>query len=224
MNVPPECLQTIYQFMKENPTIGIAGPQMLGTDDRIGRSYMRFPGVWNCFCRALFLDVIFTRSRLLRGVLMTDFDNGKTADVDVLNGWFLVVRREALERVGLLDENFFMYGEDIDWSYRFHTAGWRRVYFAGARALHYGGASSAQSSTRFYVQMHKANLQYWRKHHGWPGVLGYWLTILIHHTLRVGAYSVLCVCKRGSQIEASYKVRRSAACIAWLIGSPRAQT
>jgi GT2 family glycosyltransferase len=179
---------------------------------------MRFPTLWNCLCNALFLDLVFKGNPRFAGVLMTDFDGDQTSQVDVLNGWFLVVRRQALDRVGLLDENFFMYGEDIDWSYRFHNAGWERVYFAGAHALHYGGASSKVESTRFYIQKHKANLQYWRKHHSKAGVLGYWLTTLANNVLRAVAYSLVYLLNRGKQLEASFKIKRSAACIAWLVG------
>jgi GT2 family glycosyltransferase len=223
VNVPPECLQTIYDFMERELTVGVVGPRMLAADGRVHRSYMRFPTVWNCLCNALSLDSVFKGSRLFGGVLMTDFDGERTSEVDVLNGWFLAVRRRAMDRVGLLDENFFMYGEDIDWSYRFHNAGWTRVYFSGASALHYGGASSASASIRFYIQMHRANLQYWRKHHSWVGVLGCWLTTFIHHVLRVLGYSLLYLLKREAQSEASFKVRRSATCIAWLVGSSSAE-
>jgi hypothetical protein len=218
VNVPPGCLQLIYDFMEQHPKVGVAGPRMLTPDGLVARSYMRFPTLWNCLCNALFLDSAFKGSRRFGGVLMTDFDGEKTSQVDVLNGWFLVVRQQALDLVGLLDESFFMYGEDIDWSYRFHKAGWERVYFAGAHALHYGGASSKIASTRFYIQMHKANLQYWKKYHNKVGVLGYRLTTLVHHVLRAVAYSLVYLIKRDKQSEASFKVRRSAACIAWLVG------
>jgi GT2 family glycosyltransferase len=219
VNVPHGCLQAIYDFMERETTVGIAGPRMLGADGLQHRSYMRFPTIWNSLCNALFLDSIFKGSRLFGGVLMTDFDGDRTSDVDVLNGWFLAVRRQALHEVGVLDEDFFMYGEDIDWSYRFHNAGWRRVYFSGASALHYGGASSASASTRFYIQMHRANLQYWRKHHNWGEVLAYRLTTLIYHALRVLGYSILLLFNGGKETEASFKVRRSATCIAWLVGA-----
>jgi GT2 family glycosyltransferase len=218
VNVPPECLQTIHDFMEQNPAVGVAGPRMLTTDGLVSRSYMRFPTLWNSFCNALSLDSVFKGSHLFGGVLMSDFDNKKTSEVDVLNGWFLVVRREAADLVGFLDESFFMYGEDIDWSYRFHHAGWGRVYFAGASALHYGGASSKAASTRFYIQMHRANLQYWKKHYSRVGVLGYWLTTLVHHALRTMAYSLVYLFTRGRKLEASFKMKRSAFCIAWLMG------
>lgn len=223
VNVPPDCLEKMYDFMEQNRTIGLLGPRMLGPDSRVGRSWMRFPTVWNCFCTALCLDVLFRGKSLFGGILMTDFDRERTADVDVLNGWFVMIRRRALENVGLLDECFFMYGEDMDWSYRFHKAGWRRVYFSGAAAFHYGGASSAVASTKFYVQMYKANFQYWRKYHSWFGVAGYWVATLTHHVLRAAGFSLICLFKREARLKASSKVKRSVACIAWLMGSRSAE-
>jgi GT2 family glycosyltransferase len=218
VNIPPECLQTIYDFMEKHPTVGVAGPQMLTAEGIVARSYMRFPTVWNCLWGALSLDRVFKENRMVGSVLMRDFDGGRTTDVDVLNGWFLVVRRRALDLVGLLDERFFMYGEDIDWSYRFHNAGWRRVYFAGACALHYGGASSKSESRRFYIQKHKAGLQYWRKHHSRASILGYWLTIFLHHVIRCGGYSLIYLFRHGDQSAVASKIKRSAVCIAWLVG------
>lgn len=150
VNVPDGCLARMLEYMQSEPKIGIIGPRMqCPPDGAIGRSYMRFPGVWNWFCRALALDSLFRGSALFGGFMMTDFDNTRTADVDVLNGWFWMARREAVDQVGLLDERFFMYGEDIDWCKRFHQCGWRVVYFAGAEALHYGGASSSAAPVRF---------------------------------------------------------------------------
>lgn len=218
VNVPAECLQTMYEYMEQHPDVGVSGPSMLAADGHIARSCMRFPTVWNSMCNSLSLNRMFKGISIFGSFLMNDFDWTKTSEVDVLNGWFLVVRREAANIVGLLDENFFMYGEDIDWSYRFYKAGWKRIYFAGVSALHYGGASSKVASTKFYIEMHKANLQYWKKHHSSLGVFGYWLTILFHHLIRVSAYSLLYLSRRKEVAAISFKAKRSASCIAWLVG------
>jgi GT2 family glycosyltransferase len=218
VNVPPHCLQTIYNFMVQHPKIGVLGPRMLTPEGAIGRSYMRFPTLWNCMCSALSLSKVCRNNTLCGGVLMPDFDNERTAEVDVLNGWFLVVRRQALDQVGTLDERFFMYGEDIDWCYRFHKAGWKRIYFAGVSALHYGGASSKRASAQLYIEMQRANLQYWQKHHSRVGVIGYCLTMLVHQIIRAVAYGLIYIFSGSGRVEAAGKVKRSAACIAWLIG------
>ena len=130
-----------------------------------------------------------------------------------------MIPRKAFQMVGGLDEQFFMYGEDIDWCHRFRAAGWQVVFYPDAEALHYGAASSQEAPTRFYVEMRRANLQYFRKHHGWRGVLGYRVAILVHELNRVVGYSLLYCCKRHRRLEAEYKIRRSTACIRWLMGN-----
>ena len=77
----------------------------------------------------------------------------------------MMVRREAFDEVGPLDEDFFFYGEDTDWCKRFHDAGWKVVYFADAEAIHFGGGSTKAYPVKYYLTMEQADLQYWRKHH-----------------------------------------------------------
>jgi GT2 family glycosyltransferase len=216
VTVPPGCIEKLAAFMEENPTVGMLGPQMLAPDGNVRRSTMRFPTLWNQFCRALSVDSLF-KSRWAGGFLMPDFAHDRTRDVEVLNGWFWVVRREALDQVGPLDEQFFMYGEDIDWCYRFQQAGWRRVFYAGASALHYGGASSAAAPIRFYLDMQQANLQYWKKFHGPMARAAYYGITLLHHFLRVLGHGVAYLAKPGSREDAAYKVRRSWAVLRWLV-------
>ena len=180
---------------------------------------MRFPTVWNTFCRALGLDRVF-KGRAFGGQMVADFDHEQTRDVEVLNGWFLMARRDALDRVGLLDERFFMYGEDIDWSYRFQQAGWRRVFFAGAEAIHFGGGSSGNAPLRFQIEMYRANCQYWEKHHGKASQVMYRCVIWLHQVVRLIGYSVLFIGK-SNRAEAAFKMRKSLACMAWVMGVSR---
>ena len=128
VNVPPDCLSKLRQYMEQNPRVGLVGPKMLGPDGTARRSGMRFPSVWNSFLRAFALDSMFKGSKLFGGLLMSDFKFDRTRDIEVLNGWFWMTRKEALDEVGPLDERFFMYGEDIDWCKRFQLAGWRVVF------------------------------------------------------------------------------------------------
>src|SRR5262249_45576234 len=163
--------------------IGMLGPKMLLPDGTIGQSCFRFPSVWNLFCRALALDQFFKGSRLWGGFLMTDFYYDRVMDVEGLTGWFWMVRREALNRVGLLDERFFMYGEDIDWSRRFHEAGWRVVFYPEAEAVHYCEGSSSSEPIRFYVEKHRANMQYCQTYHSKFTVFGFWLTMWLQELI-----------------------------------------
>ena len=129
-----------------------------------------------------------------------------------------MVRRTALDHVGLLDERFFIYGEDIDWCRRFHLAGWRVVLYHEAAALHYGGASSARAPIRFYIEMQRANLQYWKKHRSRLAILGFLLNSWLHHLVRILGYGTLCILNQSNRDEAVFKVERSIASLRWLLG------
>ena len=137
VNVPPGCLSRLVSYMEEHPDIGLLGPQMRGADGSVRRSCMRLPTVWNAFCRTLAIDMLLKNTPGLRSQLMLDFHHDRIAEVEVLNGWFWVVRRDALDQVGPLDPRFFIYAEDLDWCQRFKKAGWRLVFYPEAHAVHY---------------------------------------------------------------------------------------
>lgn len=214
--VDSECLQQMTRYMHDNETVGMLGPKMRAPDGGVGYSVMRLPTIWNTFCCAMGLHSLLPRFIKLSGYMATEFSYTKTEDVEVLTGWFWMVRRSALEQVGGLDERFFMYGEDIDWCHRFRKAGWRVVFYSEAESLHYGAASSAKAPVRFYIEMQRANLQYFRKHHGAVAGLGFLLINWVHQLIRVSGYAVL-YCLNGSRrSEAAFKLMRSWSCLKWL--------
>src|ERR1700722_485029 len=114
VNVPSDCLEKMHTYMEQQPTIGLLGPGMLHPDGKVYRSGMRFPTLWNLFLRALFLDSLFKSTGLLGGFLMKDFKFDQTRDIEVLNGWLWMAKREALNQVGPPAGRFFMYAEDGD--------------------------------------------------------------------------------------------------------------
>ncbi len=211
------CIEKCVQYLEKEPSIGLLGPKMLGADRKSYRSYMGAPTLWRSFCRSLKLDVMFPQSKLFSGFLMSYFKRDHIAEVDVVNGWFWVTRRQALDQVGLLDETFFIYGEDIDWCKRFHQAGWKVVYFPDAESIHYGGASSSKAPLRFYMEMQKANYQYWKKYYGRPSQLLYLSMNWMEQAVRLAGQAVLVVAGK-SRSDASFKVRRSVACMCWIMG------
>lgn len=219
--VPSGCISSLYEYLEAHPDVGVVGPQMLGSDREVHRSSMRLPTLRNAFGRALALDRVAIASRILGGQLMRDFSHDRTCDVEVLNGWFWMIRREAVDQVGLLDERFFMYGEDLDWCRRFRQAGWRVVFYSGARALHYGGGSSKIAPVRFYLEMHQANLQYWQKYHGTLATVLYEGMLMAHHLIRLFGHSVAYLLSSRRRSEMAAKIKRSWILIAWLSGAYR---
>jgi GT2 family glycosyltransferase len=214
-----DCISPMLRYLAENPGVAMVGPKMLSVDGEVRRSTMRFPTVWNNFCRALGLDVAFTKSRVFGGLLMSDFDHQTTRPVEVLNGWFLMLRRSAMERVGLLDPQFFMYGEDLDWCYRFRKAGEKIVFYADAEAIHYGGASSSNAPVHFYLEQCRANWQYCRKHHNGLAQAGFLAAFAIHHSLRLIASGFIYLYSPSRRSQTLAKLKRNLACLHWVSGA-----
>ena len=206
----PGSLDAMIDFMDAHPDVGVMGPRVLNTDRTLQRSARRRPTLARSLGRALALDNLIPS--------LAFHAHTTTEDVDVLSGCFWVVRRSALVEVGPLDDGFFMYGEDLDWSRRFAEAGWRVVYFADAEVVHHGGQSSVHAPVRFFVEMRKADLRYWRKHHGVGVMLIYGLILVLHHTIRLVAGLVQQAIP-GRRAGAKAKVARSSAVIRWLFQS-----
>ena len=217
VEVLPHCIGRLVRFCEENPGIGIVGPRVIGADGKLQRSCLGFPTVWNTFCRALALDELFPSTKAFTGLKLYYWPQNSLRYVDILTGCFWLVRREALTEVGLLDEEFFMYGEDMDWCRRFRAKGWQVVFVPSAEAIHYGGASSSNSPVCFYIEMQRANLQYWKKHHSRFSVAGYFAILCMQEFLRAVAYFIAALFKGHAREVFQYKMRRSATCLKWLI-------
>ncbi len=182
--VLPGCLDALAEFLDQHPKVGNVGPRVLNPDGTLQSSCRRFPSLWNNFCSATSLARKFKTSRFFAGEHMFYFRHDCAMTVDVLVGCFSMIRREAFEDVGLLDEGLFMYGDDVDWCRRCWNAGWEVVFFPGAQAIHDRGKITAPYPVRFAVAQQRSVIHYWAKHHGSLGVWGIRSIILFHHLLR----------------------------------------
>ncbi|MGB7769555.1 MAG: glycosyltransferase family 2 protein [Verrucomicrobiia bacterium] len=216
VKVLPDCINRLVDYCEQHPEVGMVGPRIVGGDGKLQRSCRGFPSLWNMFCRAFALDTIFPRCKLFTGYSLSYWPQDSTRTVDILSGCFWLIRRETLSRVGLLDEAFFMYGEDMDWSKRFWLAGSSLAFVPSAEAVHYGGASSSNFPVRFYIEKQRADLQYWRKHHSRIATAGYFLISCLHLLLRTMGYSLAFMFHNGARQNYHYKVKRSLACLKWL--------
>jgi len=218
VNVYDGCIERLIKYMETDSRVGLLGPKMQGPDGKSCRSYMGAPTLWRCFCRAFALDDLLPNSKIFGGFLMPYFKADRIAEVDVLNGWFWVTRREALNEVGPMDDSLFMYADDLDWSQRFRDAGWKVVYFPEAESFHYGGASSARAPIKFSVEMQRAVFQYWKKNHGVASQFAYLAIVWTHQAIRLGGYSLLWLATQSRQSEMAFKVKQSLACMRWVLG------
>ncbi len=163
--VPPDSLAKMTAFMDANPDVGIAGPRLLLPDGSLDKACRRgFPTPTVSFYHFSGLAKLFPDSPRFARYNMTFLDPDKEAEVDTVVGAYMQLRRECIDRVGLLDETFFMYGEDIDWSYRVKQAGWKVVYHPEVIVWHIKRAASRKSQ-RAQFEFYRAMLIFYRKHY-----------------------------------------------------------
>ncbi len=215
--VLPGCLDALADFLDQNPKVGNVGPRVLNPDGTLQSSCRHFPTLWNNLCSATGLASKFKGSRLFGGEHMFYFSYDRTTAVDVIVGCFSMIRRETFEAVGLLDEDLFMYGDDVDWCRRCWNVGWKVMFFPDARAIHDRGKITAPYPVRFAVAQQRSVIHYWKKHHNFVGVLGVRSIMLIHHLLRylLAVYSGLLQPRQDAQREVRRQV--SSACLRELV-------
>ncbi len=208
-----QCLGTLATFLDQNPKVGLVGPRILNTDLTLQSSCRRFPNPWNNFCSAMGLTRLASRHKFFSGEHMLYFRHDQVRPVDVLVGCFWMMRREAVETVGLLGEEFFIFAEDVDWCRRCWNAGWEIVFCPDAQAIHHRGGSSVNDPVRFAVEHHRAVLRYWRKHHGILGRLYMMVLLGFGQLLRYLSAFVSTLVRRSTAADSRLRMRKASACL-----------
>jgi GT2 family glycosyltransferase len=188
--LPPSALQEMLAFMDAHPEAGVAGPRLVLPDGQLDRACRRsFPSPEVALYRLTLLSFLFPRSRRFGRYNLSYLDPAETTEVDSVVGAFMMVRGKAIQQVGLLDEGFFMYGEDLDWAYRIKQAGWKVYYNADVTVLHFKEASSkGKRAVRFRTryEFYRAMHLFYRKHYA--ATTPFWLhgLVLVGLVLRGG--------------------------------------
>jgi GT2 family glycosyltransferase len=156
-------LRRLVAFADEHAEAAIVGPRLLNPDGTLQRSVRGFPTLWRLATEYLFLRKLAPRSRALNAFYAAGFEHDEVREADFLMGACMLVRREAVEQVGPLDDAFFLFSEETDWAYRFRQAGWKVLFFPGAECVHVGGASHGGRLFRENVRGH---LRFLAKHRG----------------------------------------------------------
>jgi GT2 family glycosyltransferase len=215
--VLPGCLDALADFLDQHPKVGNVGPRVFNPDMTQQSTCRRFPNLWNNFCSASGLESLFKGARFFAGEHMFFFPHDRTQAVDVLVGCFSMIRREAFDAVGLLDEDLFMYGDDVDWCRRCWNAEWQVVFYPGAQAIHDRGKITANYPVRFAVAQQRSVIHYWRKHHSFFGVLGIRGIIFFHHLLRYTFASVAGLVRLRRMEQSKTAKQVSGACLRELV-------
>jgi O-antigen biosynthesis protein len=152
-------------FMDSHPDAGGLGVKMIdGKGKFLPESKRGLPTPSVAFYKAFGLSRLFPRSKTFGKYHLGFLDKDENHEVDILAGAFMMLRRETLDKTGLLDETFFMYGEDIDISYRITKAGYKNYYFPETRIIHYKGESTKKSSINYVLVFYNAMIIFARKH------------------------------------------------------------
>jgi GT2 family glycosyltransferase len=191
--IQEDTLFKVIEFMDAHPEAGGLGVQMLdGSGKFLPESKRALPTPWVAFYKIFGLSALFPRSRKFGRYHLGYLHKDKTHEVDVLSGAFMFMRRTALEKAGLLDEDYFMYGEDIDLSYKIQQEGYKNYYFPETRIVHYKGESTKKSSVNYVLIFYKAMAIFARKHLSQTNAT--FFSILIH--LAIYLRAALAIFKR----------------------------
>jgi GT2 family glycosyltransferase len=163
--VQEDTFKKCIAYMDENPDTGCLGVRMIdGKGNFLPESKRALPTPAVAFYKVFGLSSLFPRSKRFGRYHLGYLDPSKIHEVDVISGAFMMMRKSALEKTGLLDEAFFMYGEDIDMSYRFKLAGYKNIYFPETAIIHYKGESTRKSSINYVLVFYRAMIIFAQKH------------------------------------------------------------
>ena len=160
--VGENALTALVDCMEQDATLGACGSRLINPDASLQPSCYPFPTLGREIWRLFHLDTIYK----LAEYPMDKWGDLTNREVDNIQGASLLLRKTALDQVGLLDESFFMYTEEVDLNYRLKRAGWKNLWVPASKVIHYGGQSTQQNRTPMFLQLYQTKVQFFRKHYG----------------------------------------------------------
>lgn len=188
--VAEDTFQKVISFMDAHPNAGGLGVHMIdGKGNFLPESKRGLPTPMVAFYKIFGLSKLFPKSKRFGQYHLGHIAEGETSKIDVLSGAFMLMRKSALDKVGLLDEDYFMYGEDIDLSYRIQKGGFDNYYYPETSIIHYKGESTKKSSVNYVFVFYKAMVIFARKH--FAGKQAGLFSILINSAIYLRAFLAL---------------------------------
>lgn len=164
--IQSDTLQVMLEFMEEHQDVGASGCKVVLPNGKLDRACRRgFPTPSASFYYLIGLSRLYPENPRYNQYHLTHLDENLSYPVDCLVGAFMMVRRQTIDQVGLLDEEYFMYGEDVDWCYRIKTNGWKIIYYPHTSIIHLKGGSSRKKPYKIVYEFHRAMYLFHRKHH-----------------------------------------------------------
>ncbi|HEX3453410.1 MAG TPA: glycosyltransferase family 2 protein [Gaiellaceae bacterium] len=156
-------VRKLLAFAQSEPRAALVGPKLLNTDGSLQRSVRGFPTLWRLATEYFFLRKLAPHSQALNAFYAGGFDHTRVTEAEFVMGAVMLVRRDAIEEIGPLDEDFFLFSEETDWCFRFREAGWKVLFYPAAEFCHVGGASHGG---RMFTENLRGHLRFMAKHHG----------------------------------------------------------
>lgn len=194
-------IQKTVKFADEHPDAAVVGCRVLNPDYTLQRTCFMYPSLLNMFLSATYLYKIFPKSRFFGREEMTWWNYNDVREVETICGCFSLVRNEAIKQIGLMDERYFVYGDDPDWCYRFKKNGWKIMFTPNGEIIHYGGQTTKQDvntssspkkyrrsflmARKFRLQLHGSELIFIKLHGSKPAFLFACLFTALFLLLRV---------------------------------------
>lgn len=192
-------IQKTLAFAGQHSEAAVIGCKVLNPDHTLQPTCFMFPSLLNLCLSSTYLYKIFPKNRFFGRERMTWWDRSDVRPVGVVTGCFMLVRREAIEQVGMMDEDYFMYAEETDWCWRYKKAGWQNLFFPDAQIIHLGGQSSKQVRIEMTIQLRRAVLQFIKKNHGVLYVCTCRFLVLLFFMLRIPYWLVVSVVSKERQ-------------------------
>jgi len=195
------------RFADENTQTAVVGCRVLNPDLTLQQTCFMFPSVLNMLLSSTYLYKLFPKSRFFGREQMTWWDRNDIRQVDVVTGCFMLVRRQAIEQVGTMDEQFFMYGEETDWCYRFREKGWKVMFAPVGEIIHFGGQSTAQKPVAMIVQLRLSILKFIKKHYNRPMYFLARFLVALFFAVRLPIWLAKALIRPAERKEASVKMK-----------------
>jgi GT2 family glycosyltransferase len=195
------------RFADAHPRAAVTGCRVLNPDGTVQLTCFMFPSVLNMLLSSTYLYKLFPKNRFFGRERMTWWDRSDERQVDVVTGCFMLVRREAIDQVGMMDERFFMYAEETDWCYRFRQSGWEVLFAPVGRIIHFGGQSASQKPVAMIVQLRLSILRFIRKHYGRPAHLVARFLTALFFAVRLPAWFAMALLRPGQRGQAAVKMQ-----------------
>lgn len=204
-------IEKTIKYADEHPQVGVVGCQVWRSSDKVQMTCFSFPSVLTLLFDALALNRVFYRSHFFGRKGMRWWLRDSERQVDVVSGVFMLVRREAIDEVGLMDEDYFFLCEETDWCYRFSKAGWKMMFWPGASIVHVGGGmqSRKKAAAKMMVQTQKSLLIFFKKHYSLVEYLAARLILTVHCGLRSATWCLLWLCKRLMGKNTTHEVEKT---------------